>query len=193
MWKFIVDVEHNFGGIHWCYRSMAFTHLQRRFSCFSYHYNRVFPVINEYIWRIVRPYYDVIVDVLSMQTAFSGIICGDHIDAKEDLYFQLKWWPHGRGIGKLFNCIMIPMVKAMVPMMYTYYLSILKKYPIWLRQMNRINGVTSSQMLIKRNSHSRSDLKIIIVLRIDASYIVCSERCDFADKFDIVFFLRIST
>ena len=27
--QFIVDVEHNFEGIHWCYRPMVFTHLQR--------------------------------------------------------------------------------------------------------------------------------------------------------------------
>ena len=40
------------------------------FSCFSYHWNKIFRVIDEYIMRTMKSYCGVIVDALSTRTSF---------------------------------------------------------------------------------------------------------------------------
>ena len=47
-------------------------------------------MIKKYIMRTVRSYCGVIVDVLFIQTAFSGIICDDHICCQRGYIYSIE-------------------------------------------------------------------------------------------------------
>ena len=122
------------------------------FSCFSYHWNKIFRVIDEYIMRTMKSYCGVIVDALSTRTPFYGIICDDHIWCQRGHIFSIEMVTPCRGIGNLFNWNKISMIKAKIPIMYTYNLSILKNSPYncvrWTKSMGLLRRKRTSKEII---------------------------------------------